>query len=100
MSEGEGLAPPQHADDVILSADHEQDVDENGEGVADLSLCDASFCAKDSVPTSDHDRISKCTEGVRLLIFDCTLFKFTIFGSNSRFQVLMKIFSDQLCVLG
>ena len=68
MSEGEGLAPPQHADDAVLSDDHEQDVDEDGEGVADLSLCDASFSAKDSVPTSDHDRISKCTEGVRLLI--------------------------------
>ena len=67
MSDGEGLAAPsQHADGLVLNDDHEEDVDGDGEGMADLSLCDASFSAKDSVPTSDHDRISKCTEGVRL----------------------------------
>ena len=67
MSDGEGLAAPsQHADDLVMNDDHEEDVDGDGEGMADLSLCDASFSAKDSVPTSDHDRISKCTEGVRL----------------------------------
>ena len=69
MSEGEGLEgpPQQHADDVAMNDEQEQEQDvEDGEELANPSLCDASFSAKDSVPTSDHDRISKCTEGVRL----------------------------------
>ena len=68
MSEGEGLddPPPQHADDLVMHDDQEDNDEYGEEGMADLSLCDASFSAKDSVPTSDHDRISKCTEGVRL----------------------------------
>ena len=69
MSEGEGLEgpPQQHADDVVMNDEQEQEQDvEDGEELANPSLCDASFSAKDSVPTSDHDRISKCTEGVRL----------------------------------
>ena len=41
-------------------ADQEEDV----EGDADLSLCDASFSAAESVPTSGHTRVSRCTEGV------------------------------------
>ena len=64
MSEGGLDAPPHDADDVVMS-DGEEEV-EDGEGMANLSLCDASFSAKDSVPTSDHDRLSKCTEGVRI----------------------------------
>ena len=83
MTEGKGLdaPPPQHADDLLMhddqeqdNDDQEQDNDEYGEeGMADLSLCDASFSAKDSVPTSDHNRISKCTEGVIRLFQDFSL---------------------------
>ena len=74
MIEGEGHndgPPQQRSDDVVMNHDGDeqvQDYVEDGEGLANLSLCDASFSAKDSVPTSDHDRISKCTEGVRLSI--------------------------------
>ena len=60
--------PQQRSDDVVMNNDDDDEVQDNvedGEGLANLSLCDASFSAKDSVPTSDHDRISKCTEGVR-----------------------------------
>ena len=38
--------------------------DDGEEAAADLSLCDASFSAADSVPTSGHTRVSRCTEGV------------------------------------
>ena len=85
MLEGEGLdGPPQHADDVLMGDDHEQD-EADGEGMADLSLCDASFSAKDSVPTSDHDRISKCTEGVRMM--RALFCKNMILGSNIDFRL-------------
>ena len=76
-------APPQppdnHAeeDDVHIVGDNQEEMEENDEGmeegIADLSLCDASFSAKDSVPTSDHDRISRCTEGVRYSKYDLNL---------------------------
>ena len=57
-------------EDVIMAAEGVEQAEEIGaddgeEGAADLSLCDASFTAADSVATSDHDRISKCTEEVR-----------------------------------
>ena len=75
-------APPQPPDDPEEDAlhtigDNEEGMEENEEGmeegIADLSLCDASFSAKDSVPTSDHDRISRCTEGVSYLKFELNL---------------------------
>ena len=76
-------APPQppdnHAEEDALHTigDNEEGMEENEEGmeeaIADLSLCDASFSAKDSVPTSDHDRISRCTEGVRYSKYDLNL---------------------------
>ena len=67
--EREGRDDGPRPDDVVMNDDDDEQVQddvEDGEGLANLSLCDASFSAKDSVPTSDHDRISKCTEGVRL----------------------------------
>lgn len=42
---------------------------EDSEEAADLSLCDASFSAADSVPTSGHTRLSRCTEKVGSLTF-------------------------------
>ena len=36
--------------------------DEDGEGEADLSMCDASFRAEDAVSTSGHETVSRCTE--------------------------------------
>lgn len=45
--------------------DHNND---DEEAVANLSLCDASFSAADSVPTSGHTRISKCTEGLDMFL--------------------------------
>ena len=74
-------APPQppdnHAEGDALHTIGEEEMEENEEGmeegIADLSLCDASFSAKDSVPTSDHDKISRCTEGVRYSKYDLNL---------------------------
>ena len=73
-------APPQPPDNHAEEDDvhtNEEAMEENEEGmeenIADLSLCDASFSAKDSVPTSDHDRISRCTEGVRYSKYDLNL---------------------------
>ena len=79
-------APPQPPDNPAEGDDlHTIGNDEEGmegmgdndevveEGIADLSLCDASFSAKDSVPTSDHDRISRCTEGVSYSKFDLNM---------------------------
>lgn len=76
-------APPQPPDNLAEEdalhtiGDNEEEMEENEEGmeegIADLSLCDASFSAKDSVPTSDHDRISRCTEGVRYSKYDLNL---------------------------
>ena len=76
-------APPQppdspaEGDALHTIGDNEEGMEENEEGmeegIADLSLCDASFSAKDSVPTSDHDRISRCTEGVSYLKFELNL---------------------------
>ena len=68
---------PAEGDALHTIGDNEEGMEENEEGmeegIADLSLCDASFSAKDSVPTSDHDRISRCTEGVRYSKFDLNL---------------------------
>ena len=79
-------APPQPPDNPAEGdaphtiGDNEEGMEENGdndesmeEGIADLSLCDASFSAKDSVPTSDHNKISRCTEGVRYSKYDLNL---------------------------
>ena len=57
-------------EDVVMAAEGEDEAGEDGADeeeaeAADLSLCDASFSAADSVATSDHDRISKCTEEAR-----------------------------------
>lgn len=53
-------------EEVIMAAEDVEEAEEgeDEDGAADLSLCDASFSAADSVATSDHDRISKCTEEV------------------------------------
>ena len=76
-------APPQppdspaEGDALHTIGDNEEGMEENEEGmeegIADLSLCDASFSAKDSVPTSDHNKISRCTEGVRYSKYDLNL---------------------------
>ena len=74
------LQPPDNPgeeDALHTIGDNEEGMDENEEGmeegIADLSLCDASFSAKDSVSTSDHDRISRCTDGVRYSKYDLNL---------------------------
>ena len=68
---------PAEGDTQLSKGDNEEGIDEKEEGmeegIADLSLCDASFSAKDSVSTSDHDRISRCTEGVSYLKFELNL---------------------------
>ena len=76
-------APPQPPDNPaegdarLTIGDNEEGMEELDEGmeegIADLSLCDASFSAKDSVPTSDHNKISRCTEGVRYSKYDLNL---------------------------